>query len=360
MNVLLFIDNLGSGGAQRQIVNLAILFKNEGHNVKILVYGEQDFFAKKLIDNNIEIVKIVEKKYLNRILKIRKFIKKGWQDVLISFLDVPNFIACFSAIGKKKWKLITNERSCTEYTFLGIKNKIFKWFEKFADYKVCNSIAGKTLWLKYYPKMINKIDVIYNYVDLNINFTENEIRENEKIVITVAASYQKIKNILNVIEAVNLLKDEDKSKILINWYGNKEVTTGNTLVYKKAMNLINKYSLGETIKLYDATKDIYNKMIESDFVGLFSEYEGLPNTICEAISLGKPIIMTPVSDFDVLVDGNGVLCSGFDCESITVALNEILNIPSNQLILMRENSKNIAEKLFNKNTILEKWLKLFY
>ena len=97
MKILCFIDNLGSGGAQRQLVNLAILFKQNGHEIKFLVYGDSDFFAEKLVKNNIEIIKIEGKNYISRLFKIRKFIRKGWQDIVISFLETPNFISCFSA-----------------------------------------------------------------------------------------------------------------------------------------------------------------------------------------------------------------------------------------------------------------------
>lgn len=38
MKILCVIDCLGSGGAQRQLVNLATAFKEKGHEVSFLVY----------------------------------------------------------------------------------------------------------------------------------------------------------------------------------------------------------------------------------------------------------------------------------------------------------------------------------
>ena len=38
MKILCVIDSLGSGGAQRQLVGLAIGFKERGHEVSFLVY----------------------------------------------------------------------------------------------------------------------------------------------------------------------------------------------------------------------------------------------------------------------------------------------------------------------------------
>ena len=37
-------------------------------------------------------------------------------------------------------------------------------------------------------------------------------------------------------------------------------------------------------------------MIDADAVGIFSIYEGLSNTICEAMCLGKIVITTDISD----------------------------------------------------------------
>lgn len=46
MKILCFIDNLGSGGAQRRFTNLAVLFRKAGHQISFLTYSEGDFFKK--------------------------------------------------------------------------------------------------------------------------------------------------------------------------------------------------------------------------------------------------------------------------------------------------------------------------
>ena len=44
--ILFFINYLGSGGAQRQIVELAVGFKKRGYDVKFLIYQKEygDFY----------------------------------------------------------------------------------------------------------------------------------------------------------------------------------------------------------------------------------------------------------------------------------------------------------------------------
>ena len=49
---------------------------------------------------------------------------------------------------------------------------------------------------------------------------------------------------------------------------------------------IDHFQLNKVLKLYDQTKEIKKKYADADFVGLFSHFEGFPNTICEATNRG--------------------------------------------------------------------------
>ena len=99
-------------------------------------------------------------------------------------------------------------------------------------------------------------------------------------------------------------------------------------------------------------------MADSDAVGLFSTVEGLPNTICEGMTIGRPIVMSKVSDFDVLVSDNGYLCDPNSIESIKDALVKLIETPSNELKAMGEKSKEKAQKLFSSAAITKQWTDL--
>lgn len=356
--ILLLIDNLGSGGAQRQLVNLALILKNSNYNVEFAVYQKNDFYKHILDDNDIAVKKISSKNNIDRILSSRKFIRKGDYDVVITFLETPNFLGCFAKMGKGKFKLITNELSSKTSTFIGFKNKVYNYFEKYSNYKVCNSQNAKNLWEKHFPKYSNKLRVIYNPVILNgYDVKEHSYRQNGKLNIVVPASYQGLKNPLGVIDALKLIDKDLLKSLHIDWYGKEEVTVGNTEVYDKAVKEIKDNNLGEYITLHGETKDIYNIMNNSDMVGLFSTVEGLPNAICEGMTIGKPIIMTEVSDYNVLAQGNGILCTP-NKYSIKMALEKALSLSNEELKKMGEVSKNKAQELFSIEAIKNKWIEL--
>lgn len=359
MKILLFISSLGSGGAERQLVTLGCLLKKQGIDVEFLVYHDEPFYESLLTEKHIIIHKILSKNYIKRLFLIRKFIRRSNYKVVISFLETPNFINCFSALGGKKWKIITSERSSNKRFFLSKKGKLFAWFQRFSDHIVCNSDSSRKIWEEYYPYYNNKLSVIYNTVNLS-PVTEDYIPKKEnKTHIIIAASYQYLKNPIGVIEAICLMTDQEKSKFQINWYGRKEVTKGNTQAFEESKYLIKKNKLEDIIYLHGETKDIVNKIYQSDAVGLFSEYEGLPNTICEAMTLGKPIIMTKVSDYSILIDNNnGFLCDWRDPVTIKASLIKMSSLSKDELINMGENSYIKAKKLFSSDAVIEKWIDL--
>lgn len=360
MRLLFLIDSLGSGGAQRQLVTIAPLLKQQGIDVEVLCYHQDEFFVAILLENNISVHWITPTNYLVRILKVRSFIRKGNYDAVVSFLDIPDFLNCIAAVGGHKWKVITSERSAKEEKFHTYKGKLIGWIKRYSDVIVCNSENAKQLWLKYYPHYQNKLKVIYNIVALPEIAPTYAPRRNGKTHLVVAASYQYLKNPINVIEAVNLLGDSTKAKLVIDWYGMKYVSQNGTKAYDEAAKLVSKYVLQKVIHLNDPTSFISEKINEADAVGLFSRLEGLPNVICEAMFLSKPILMSRVSDYNILVDkSNGLLCNWDDILSIKDALSTLIEEWSDeQLLAAGKCSKKKAEVLFSSEIIIGQWMKI--
>lgn len=359
MKILFLIDSLGSGGAQRQMTTIAPFLKQQEVYVEVLCYYRNVFFANTLLENGIPIHWITPKNFLIRIFRIRHFIRKGNFDAVISFLHTPDLLNCLAAIGGHTWKVITSERSAKEEIFHTRRGKLIGWLKRYSDAIVCNSENARQMWVKYYPQYKNKLKVIYNIVTLPEIDTMYMPRKDGKTHIVVAASYQYLKNPINVIEAINLLEEDKKKSLVLEWYGVKNVSQSGTQVYEKALSLVKKYNLQHVVHLNDSTSSINVIMNNADIIGLFSRLEGLPNTICEGMSLSKPIIMSKVSDYEVLVDeSNGVLCDWNDIISIKEAFGALLCTSNEQLMVMGKNSLKKAELIFGKEVILNQWKKV--
>lgn len=257
---------------------------------------------------------------------------------------------------EKKWKVITGERSAQERTFLSRKGKIFCWFQRYADHIVCNSDNARKMWMKHYPAYESKLRTIYNNVTLQPVASEYVPKKDGKLHLIVAASYLDVKNPSGLVKALSMLPNDEKCMIHVDWYGKND--DHRKAVYDEMNKQIMEYSL-HNISLHPAIENIQDKMNEADVVAIFSKYEGLPNAICEGIMLGKPIVMTRVSDYATLVDEtNGFLCDWNKPETIKDALAQAIRSSREELLEMGKVSKSRAESLFSAEIIKSKWLSL--
>lgn len=364
MKILCVIDSLCAGGAQRQLIELALGFKEKLHQVSFLTYHNITFYKPILDKSEITVTCIEEPNYLFRLLKMRAFIRQGKYDTVISFLEAANFICEFSGLPFRKWRLIVGERNADPEISRSIRLKMYRWFHIFADYIVANSSANIRLVKRVNPFLkLGKCEVIYNIVDFKLFNPENQktARKDSRINLIVAARLEYQKNLLGLVDALIMLNDDQKSKIKINWYG--EVYENQSNRYNEyiqiAFEKIRQNKLGDIISFHPACQNINILLQESDAVGLFSLFEGLPNIICEAMASAKPVICSNVSDISLLISyDRNLLFDPADPRSIKDAIIYLMNLSSEQLIQIGSTNEAIAKKMFDREEILSKYLQL--
>ncbi len=357
--ILFLAADLCSGGAERQMTVVACLLKKKGFDVSFYCYDKADFYAPILKEAGIPLLWDYEANYLKRIIKVRRFVKKGYFDAVISFLPTCNFLNDLIAVGKHQWKVITGERSARESTFTSRRGKLYVWFQRYSDFIVCNSENARKMWENHRPKYASRLKVIYNCVQLGAIQSDYVPKKEGKTHFLIAATYQYLKNPLGLIDALMLLTEEERKSVIVDWYGRKEMSHGDTKAYDDTMNAICKNGLEKVLVLHPETNEIADKMYQADVVMLLSKLEGLPNAICEAMAMGKPIIMTKVSDYGVLVDeNNGLLCDWDKPETIKDAILSLNKLPEEDLLSLGKHSKEKADRLFTSEAITHHWEKL--
>lgn len=362
MRKILFLGGLKPGGAQHQMVIIASLLKKEGYDVTYLSMDNSDFFSKQLESVDIPIVRFKSSRLASLLkinlpviaIRLNKLLKHNKYDTVISFLGEWNFMNCFLAkYGNSNHRAITGIRNNRDDVFLRKREKFFTKYEKYAFCKVSNSWSALHKFSSYYPHLASKLKVIYNVVELPPIASVYECRKDNKVHIIVPASYRELKNPIRLLEAVSLLAYHDKENLCIDWYGNIK---DDIELYHKMCEFIKSKELDRVVHLYDATPQIADLINQADIVALFSTSEGLPNSICEGMMMGKPVIMSEVSDYDVLVDhSNGFLCDPFDVDSIRNSLSLASRLNDSAIKSMGANSKLKAQLLFSEETIIQKW-----
>lgn len=359
MKILCFIDSLGSGGAQRQLVNLAISFSSKGHEVEILTYHKANFFAKEIEKANIRYTIIPPCSYIKRLWRCRRYIRDGNFDAVLSFLETPSLISELATIPYHNWVNVSGERSAAPRILKTFKGKILRYIHLLSDYIVANSSSNLAMIKKACPFLPQKkLAVIYNQYDINEKlspekYTREENSDN-KFHLLVAASHQRLKNLENLAIAIQLLPQEKRERIIVDWYGRKEAEC-----YNYSLELIKKLGVEKNFSFYDPTLEIYNKMANADAVGLFSLYEGLPNTVCEAMCLAKPVIATNVSDNSIIIEDKNLISEPTNPKDISRSILYLINLTKEELSRIGTNNRKKAIELFSEDYITNQYLNLF-
>lgn len=357
MKILCVIDSIRPGGAQRQLVNLAIGFKKRGFEVLFLVYHHHDYYQNILNQNNIPVYEIIEPNYLNRLIKMRRFIRRGNFNAVLSFLQASNFICEIAGFPVRKWKLVVGERSANPTILKSFKLKGYRWFHLLADHVVANSNENLKMVRKINPLLSSKkCHVIYNTVDFEKWQSNNNYIpfKNKKFNLVIAATHRYLKNLAGLVEAINLLPPEKKEQLNVEWYG--EITSDDSFI--KAKQIIIKYKLENIFQFYEPIPDIENKFKTADLIGLFSYHEGLPNVVCEAMAAAKPVIASAISDIPFLISNEKMLFNPNNIVEISKTISHAMEMSARELQKIGVANYEKSLTLFDEEKIINQYLEL--
>lgn len=354
MKILLLIDSLGAGGAQRQLVGLAVMLKQSGYDVTVATYHDNSFYADSLSESKVPYVYLKDaNNTYKRIWAISRYIRHIKPEWVIAYLETPSIVASIAHIFNRKFKLIVSERNTSQT--IGKNEKIrFRLFS-FANYIVPNSYAQENFINNHFPKLKDKTITIANFVDTDY-FVPIQHRRKQTPKIVIAASIWESKNTLGFIDAVKLLKDKGL-KFHISWYGKVEHYID---YFNKCEEKIMHLDVADCISLLDKTKQIRDKYQEADFFVLPSFYEGTPNVICEAMSCGLPVACSNVCDNPIYVQSgeNGFLFNPSDINSMAEVIAKLLSIDDETYSKYRDNSRRIAVEKLSKKKFIKSYINL--
>ena len=352
MRILLFIDSLGAGGAQRQLVGLARMLKENREQVKVITYHDDPFYLPTLEEGGVDYENVgkARNKYL-RLYYIHKAIKEYGPDWVVAYLDMPCMLACVCKLLNGKFKLLVSERNTTQK--LTRREKFKFWLFRWADNIVPNSYSQERFIVENNLAPRLKVRTITNFVETS--YFRNEGERVRKVVpeIVVAASIWPSKNTLGFIEAVRLLRDSGK-KFVVNWYGKSEA---NMDYFNECQKKIDFYRLESYIRLKDKSTKIKDVYLEADYFCLPSFYEGTPNALCEAISCGLPVACSDVCDNSMYVQEgrNGFLFDPRSIQDMRDKMSQMLAVDDETYAAYCCRSRKVAEELLSEQRFLDEY-----
>ncbi len=315
-HILFVSSSLDGGGAERALSVLANEFYRMGYNVEFIVLHSK--IVKYKLEAGIHL-KFIEYTGGNRICKmisklclLRKEMKKSKSDTVIAFMYETNLYALLAAVGLKKKVLVSERNDPYQEPNSKIIRLVRDLSYQLADWLVCQTNDAKAYFNKRLQK---KSSVILNPLNLTIN---PYIGQRAKHIVTwCRLSEQKnIPLLLNAFhDFVQIHNDYD-----LNIYGEGHLL--NTLV-----EMCGILGIGDKVSFKGFSNDIHNLVKDAAMFVLPSNYEGLSNSMLEAMALGIPTICTdcPIGGAKMMIeDGyNGMLVPLNDKEALVKSMRRI-------------------------------------
>jgi glycosyltransferase involved in cell wall biosynthesis len=359
--ILFVIENLGSGGAQKQLYLICSGLIDVYDQITVYCYADygKDFYTERLQSMGIRIVKQSNQGYIKRILTLRAFIKADTPTTLISFLYGANMLSTLvKSTLNREFRLIVSDRTGVVGK-MKIKDMLRYQLYRNADVVVANSSHTANVIVQRAPWLSKKTRVIWNIVD-SINGQKS--LNNDKLIFLIGARYHKIKNhekfLLAFIQA--LKKAQHPELIYLKCFGNK-MEESNIVYIERLEKIIKDSGFSQNIELNGETLEMKKELIESDICVLPSLYEGCPNFIIEAMSAGKVILLSDVcSNSDIVNEEGGFL---FNPESISEMTDKILlsiNLTKEARMQMGIINKKKIDVMFNPKDRLQEFMDLIW
>ncbi len=362
MKIALLIQSLTSGGAERQITELACGLSRRGHEVKIAVHLPGDFFKAQLIEAGVEVTYLASPNYFARIRNTYFWLKQVQPDVLHAYLRGSALMAQLLSLLPHRYVTVVSERSTYGWSPDGIsktRQKLYHLMESRSDWIVHNSRNSMAIMQAQRPHLRDRVSTIWNTVDLERFYPAEGMRgESDHVRFICVATLHPYKNPVSIAKAVAKLKQEGNTNMKFRWAGRtvRDLLHGQpNPTFDDVNAIIREHGIEDQFLLLGERSDIPELLRESDVFVLASNGEGYPNVVCEAMASGLPLLVSDVSDLKLMIDEdvNGFFIAPKDPDDIAEAMRRMLTMPREKRIEMAHESRKRAETYFHRDRFLD-------
>jgi glycosyltransferase involved in cell wall biosynthesis len=351
MKILFFNSNIGYGGASKIFVSIANYLCENGHDVSILTFRDpgvmQPLHANIRHEHRVlykNPIKPLER--FGEILALHNYIKAGNFDVALAFLWPSKYILTL-ACKFTKTKVIVSERgdpsigSSKHISGLGMIGKVVET----ADAFVFQTEGAQS----YFPTQVIKRSIVIPnpVVNQNIPGQFKCVREKEIVNVARLDIFQKRQDLL--IKAFAQVQSNHPDYVL-KLYGDGPDEA-------RLRNLASELGIEKKVFFMGVTRNVYEAIRRSSVFVLSSDFEGIPNALIEAMSVGMPCISTDCSPGGARLlikdKENGLLVPINNVDKLAQAIGFVLSNPT-EAEKMANNALGILSE-YEESKIYAKW-----
>lgn len=355
MKIMLLTDSFGGGGAER-VASLLIngLASNPENKVHVCVFIDTPNYRIDMSHIQFHLLSPRQYPYflniLNRMKNLILTIKRVRPDVIYSFgpIMASYVILAVKLSGlRRNIKIIASERNDPRREPVSDVKKIVRdYCYNQSDVIVCQTQMAIDLLKE--RKVNSQFVIIPNPISPNLPSWEGQ---NSKEIIT-AARLTEQKNLTMLIDAFNKIHHKFPEYRLTIYGEGEQRSFLQSYVMKKGLETV--------VCLPGFAKDIHQKMAHAYMYVSSSDYEGISNSMLEALGIGLPCICTdcPVGGARMYIENriSGILTQVGDLNGLYDSMCEL--IQNKELVNMISEKSREVKDVLNVQKITQKWVNL--
>lgn len=313
MKIVFVIPDMPGGGTERVVALLANEYCHRGIEVAILLFaGHETAYS---LDDRIEVVSVGNPSggriaaRIERLRRMRRYYAENKNCQIWAFSVMGAVFSVIAAWRQKHFFLVSERNDPNQYEHKRIRNLAYR----FADVIVCQTPDA----VGQFPRTIgNKAVVIPNPVDIG-QLQPYEGERKKRIVAVGRLEPQKNHKLLLRAFAEFVKTHEE---YMLEIYGKGELD-------EELKELTRTLGIERHVRMRGFSGKVKEEINDAAMYVLSSDYEGISNSMLEAIALGIPVIATdcPIGGSSMYIkDGvNGLLVPVGEAEPMAAAMKRV-------------------------------------
>ncbi len=343
LKVMIVISNLGYGGAERQVVELANYIDKGKFEFHICALSEHVPLAEKLVSENVRL-HILPKKTkfdIGLVFRLRRLLRLESIDIVHGFLFDADMASRLAGRLAGVPVVIGSERNSNQ-NYRAVHKFLFRYTRSFIDLCVANSSAGKSFNRSLTQMPEERYRVVHNGVDIE-RFQPRELTElrgklgieEGEMVVGIFGSFKAQKNHgIFFRAAAEILKRNPNTKFLIVGGKIKEGVESSGSYTGNLLALMDKLDIRQHCIFTGVRPDVEKYYNLCDVTVLPSLFEGTPNVALESMASGVPVVATDVSDNRKVMPDGKVACI-VEVNNVEQVVDKVSSLLDNEEIRLK-------------------------